>query len=331
MISRLRIIYMTFFCIWHVTVYPYDMLCSAFSVIDAQQDFKNDREVQNKVVDDVRAFIAKTAVPSLQLPTEQHPFSYDLKLVHIPAQDPNAQLMVCLHGYGSNSGFIYELAKNSSIKDHLISFNFPDAGIVDGQYDPLKTTFGSIDELLPAIYVFKQCIERNNLSVINAYGFSAGGGALINILCVLNSNRYDKELSSIGIEKPDKKRILDALQQGKIILDCPLKSMEEIIELRGYTYPLDVVTTRYRLNNLRPIDSLSGLQGLRLSVFLYFATPDEMIFNRDDELYIQKLKAVNYTGATTVICADEGGHCTQHTALWKVVSEGGDKNTNRSA
>lgn len=277
-------------------------------VLDGNKDFKNDTDVQKKCIDQIRKFMEQ----------KSHPFDYDLKILELPAKTPHANVMVCLHGYGGSGRVIQKLRANRLIPDTLIGFNFPDANIVEG-YDPNATTFGSIQELLPVIYVLKQTIDQKNLSAINLYGFSAGGGAVINLIAILNSSRYGTELESIGITHGDKQRILNALQKGHIILDCPLKSMDEIVDLLGHSHPLEVITQRYRHNNLRPIDSLSGWQGLAFNVFLYFATPDQIIFNRDDELFIQRLKHVNSTGKTTIIQADEGGHNTRHDALWQAI------------
>lgn len=284
-------------------------------VIDANEDFKSDETVQKKCIDQVRTFMENIS----------HPFDYDLNITHMPAKEPNGQVMVCLHGYGSSWRTIHKLRRNPMINDDLVGFNFPDAEIVDGHYDPHATTFGTIQELLPAIYVINQTIIQKNLDAINVYGFSAGGGALVNLIAVLNSTRYDAELASIGILDVEKQRILKALARGHIILDCPLKSVEEVLELRGSTYPIhsnfNLIAQRYQINDLRPIDSLLGWQGLALNVILYFATPDEIIFNRDDQLFIDRLKQVNDAGTTTVIQMDEGGHNTQHPALWQAVSK----------
>ena len=279
-------------------------------VIDANENFKNNSAVQKECIDKVWTFMKNIS----------QPFNYNLNITRLPAKEPNGQVMVCLHGYGSSWRSIQKMRRNPLITDDLVGFNFPDAGVVEGQDDPHKTTFGTIHELLPAIYVLNQTIITNKLDAINAYGFSAGGGALVNVIAVLNSDRYDTELASIGIQQADKKRILDALARGHIILDCPLKSADEITDLRGSSHALDIVMQRYQLNDLRPIDSLLSWQGLALKVILYFATPDEIIFNRDDQRFIDRLKQVNHAGKTTVIEADEGGHNTPHPALWQTVS-----------
>ena len=95
---------------------------------------------------------------------QSHPFNYDLNITYLPSKYPDADVMVCLHGYGGSGRIIQKLRANHLITDRLVGFNFPDAGIVDGQYDPHATTFGSIQELLPAIYVIKigraSCRER---------------------------------------------------------------------------------------------------------------------------------------------------------------------------
>ena len=67
---------------------------------------------------------------------------------------------------------------------------------------------------------------------------------------------------------------------------------------------------------MRPIDSILKLQGLHLTIFLHFQNPDEMIGNRDDNLYIERLRTVN-KGATLVTVGNDSGHCCYHPLLWK--------------
>jgi hypothetical protein len=71
------------------------------------------------------------------------------------------------------------------------------------------------------------------LDAIDLYGFSAGGGAVINLIALLNTKTYDAELKKIGIDKKEKKKLLEAIQMGFILLDAPLKSVEEIMDFRG--------------------------------------------------------------------------------------------------
>ena len=78
-------------------------------------------------------------------------FNYDLCLSTLPGTD--SRVMICFHGYGGNGNLITELQNSGLIHSMLVGFNFPDHDILDKQYDPNQLTFGSITELLPALYV----------------------------------------------------------------------------------------------------------------------------------------------------------------------------------
>lgn len=142
------------------------------------------------------------------------------------------------------------------IEATLVSFNFPEYDIKEErEYDYRQATFGTIAELLPALYVLKQIVIDQGIASIDLYGFSAGGGALINVIGVLNTSTYDTELKKIGIHTLEKEKLLSAIQKGIIVLDTPLKSIEEIIDHRGSTPEFEYLAKNYRDNNLRPIDS----------------------------------------------------------------------------
>ncbi len=182
--------------------------------------------------------------------------------------------------------------KKVGLKENIVSFNFPDYGIREGMFDAEKATFGTIQELLPAIYVLKKCVVEKGLHEIDLYGFSAGGGAAVNVLAVLNTSKYDKALKAHGITLEDKQKILKAIQSGIVILDAPLKSIDEVIAARGSTKELEIIAKHYQENDLRPIDSLRHLENLSLQVIVYFQSPDAVISNRDDALFIERLKNI---------------------------------------
>lgn len=244
--------------------------------------------------------------------TEKATFDYDLHINSITGK--GRRTLVCLHGYSGDYRLGRHL-KKVGLKENIVSFNFPDHGIREGKTPAEKTTFGSIQELLPAIYVLKKCVVEKGLEEVDLYGFSAGGGAAVNVIAVLNTNKYDKELKAHGITQEDKQKILKAIQRGIVVLDAPLKSIEEVIDLRGSTHDLEVIATRYRENDLRPIDSLRHFEDLALQVIVYFQSPDTVISNRDDELFVERLKKYNKAGTTIAIVADEGGHAGRHASL----------------
>jgi hypothetical protein len=78
---------------------------------------------------------------------------------------------------------------------------------------------------------------------------------------------------------------------------------------------------KYSKNNLRPIDSLEKLEGLPLRVLIYFENPDDILYNTDDALFIERLKKANHKGVTRVISGSNGGHNSWHKELWSAYAE----------
>lgn len=247
---------------------------------------------------------------------EKQPFAYDLGIRRIPGKKENSPTIICCHGYGHSNAIIDVVHSFGVMQDHLVSFNFPDYDCVAKQYDPKKSTFGSIDEILPLLYILKKCVIDAKLESINLYGFSAGGGAIINALAVLNQHIYDEQLKAIGINADAKQKIIDSVQKGLIILDCPLKSIDEIMALRGADPEFQILSQRYIKNNMRPIDVVQNLKGMKLTILLHFQTPDEILGNRDDKLFADRLTTAN-NGKTIVIYGNDGGHNRYHASLWK--------------
>ena len=242
-------------------------------------------------------------------------FGYDLHLTTIPGT--NSRTMVCFHGYGAN----YQIAnrvKGTGIESTLVSFNFPEHDLIN--YNPHNASLGTFRELIPAFTVLKKYVIDEGLDSIDLYGFSAGGGALINLIAALNTPSRDAELMGIGIGADEKEKLLKAIQNGIIILDAPLKSVEEIMYCRGPSSEFKILAKHYRDNNSRPIDSVSALKGLSLNILLYLEIDDEVLSNRDDAIYIERLKEANALGTTEVIIEKDGGHKGQHSALWKATS-----------
>lgn len=241
------------------------------------------------------------------------PFDYDLHLTSLAGK--GKRTMICFHGYGANYEIIHYLKKY--VDATVIGFNFPDHDIGDREYSAEEMTFGTIDELLPALYVMKKSVLDQNLEAVDLYGFSAGGAVAVNVIGVLNTTEYDERLKEIGIGAAEKKRLIAAIQRGLVILDAPLKSMEEIIDLRGSSKEFERLAKNYRENGFRPLDSLEKWKGLSIRVLLYFGANDEVLSNRDDQLYIEKIREANAGGKVTVVIGEDGGHSAVHHALWK--------------
>lgn len=242
-------------------------------------------------------------------------FNYDMHVTSLPGKSD--QVTLCMHGMGGDYRIGDIIKRTSPIEDTLVSFNFPDHNMGTRKYDPHLTSFGTIQELLPPLSLMKKLIIDEERSTLNLYGFSAGGGAIINILAVLNTHKYDEALKEIGIKDHDKKKILMALQNGIIILDTPLKSIAEIIAFRGKQNDLEIIGKRYQQNEMEPIDSISHLKNLSLHFIVHFQAPDEVLSNRDDMLFIERLKSINIHGKTEAILGSDNGHMLPHASLWR--------------
>lgn len=250
----------------------------------------------------------------IALPVPSNPFKHDLGVKVVGADNKKSELTICCHGYG-HSHQIVDVVNSRRIFDHqLVGFNFPDYGITDAS-DHNKVVYGTIDELLPLLYILKFYVCDQSIEKINLYGFSAGGGAIINALAILNNYSHPDQLRKINLRQDDAKKIIAALTKGIVILECPLKSMQELIDFRGATQNLMLITNNYNKNKLNPIDSVQHLSGLKLTIFLYFVNPDEIISNRDDALFIDRLKRSN-KGMTYIVSGTKGGHTGPHPELW---------------
>lgn len=244
-------------------------------------------------------------------------FDYDLHVTTLPGT--SKRVMLCFHGYGGDYKIASSLRNLKCIEATLIGFNFPDYNLKQRPYDYRKATFGTINELLPALYVLKKTVSDYNLDSIDLYGFSAGGAALINVIRVLNTSTFNAKLETIGIGSAEKKRLLDVIQKGVMILDAPLKSIEEVMALRGSTDEFEHLAKNYRENDMRPIDSIKWLKGLSLNILLHFQKRDEIVSNRDDVLFIERLQAVQPNAL--IIIGNDGGHLSYHRSLWKTYAQ----------
>jgi hypothetical protein len=188
-------------------------------------------------------------------------FNYDLSIQVLKGSHDHADIMICCHGMGANYHTAATIRANPDIESHLIGFNLPDHSLSIDAFNVSKTTYGTIQELLPLIAIIRECTVHQAVDKISLYGFSSGGGTVVNTIAVLNTSRYDADLRKLGVSGEDKVRMLDAIQKGVILLEVPLKSMEEIIAVNGCHPAMQFLMNRYRKNDMTPISSLKYLQG----------------------------------------------------------------------
>lgn len=245
----------------------------------------------------------------------QKVLNYDPGIELLNASEVSAEITITCHGYGANKDIGYMVAER--LDTPILTFNFPDHDI-DDDFDIHTSSFGTIREYLPVVFMLKACVE-NGVSRINLYGYSAGGGAIINALAILNNPKYHESLVAIGVGDHDRVAIAQAVSNGLIILDTPLKSVTEILSIRPSEEAMQILAVRFSANGFEAIDVINQLAGLKLNVIVYFEVPDEILSNRDDELYFQKLKEVNKAGITQLVIGYDDGHFGPHEPLWTAV------------
>lgn len=222
-------------------------------------------------------------------------FNYDPAIEIVRCVTQSGEVTICCHGYGSNKSIAHSIRRYAPITGYLVSFNFPDYDCHQRKCCASDLTFGSINEVLPLLYIIKRLVD-SGLKKISVYGFSAGGGAIINMLRSLNSKQWNSDLKRLGIGEPEKEKMIRALERGVVLLDCPLKSIQEIIDFRGHSQELQIISDQFKKNNTQPIDSVLKLLDMKLHIVLHFQDNDEVLSNRDDDLFIQRLKHANKRG-----------------------------------
>ena len=83
-------------------------------------------------------------------------------------------------------------------------------------------------------------------------GTLAGGGTIINLIATLNTSSYDGELQKLGAPWA-KKALPQAIEKRLIILDTPLKFVEEIIAFRGFSIELELLAKQYEKHTFRAL------------------------------------------------------------------------------
>ena len=248
------------------------------------------------------------------------PFNYPLDIKIYSGRSSNEDVILCCHGYGADSSTAGVIASYRVVPDHLVGFNFPDYQITTRRMAPEQMAYGTIHELLPAIYLLKKIVVDAKADKISLYGFSAGGAAVVNLIALLNTSINNQAIHSIGVTDDDIKKIITSLQKGVILLDAPLKSLDEYNAAHPDSMkdPFNMLHSKRSVENeMNPIDNLLKWQGLTLSVVLFFQNPDAAVSNRDDHLFAERLLEANPNGQNVVISKNEGGHLSFHTSLWK--------------
>lgn len=249
---------------------------------------------------------------------KENPFGHNLSVKY--SFGSNNTILLCSHGFGQNSqSIINRVRPNTS--DTLIAFNYIDHDFSHETGDDTKTMMATPIEIMPLIYMLKKCVVDNNMSTISLYGYALGAANIVYAIEHLITEDHDDLLKKYNITTYDKKKILEALRKGKILLDVPFKSLDEIIVLQGPTKILLMYKERAaKFNILSPLETLGKLKDLNITVLVFFDIKDEEFSNRYDSKFIKNLLEANSNGTNIVITSDNGGHSATHVTLWKVYS-----------
>lgn len=237
--------------------------------------------------------------------------------IEIIAHSNTDEITITCHGYGANKDIGHAVA--GRLDTPILTFNFPDHDL-DDTFNVHTSSFGTLEEFLPLLFMLKVC-ALHGFSKINLYGYSCGGGAIMNALALLHNPQHVHILTDLGISQGDVDTIKQALARGFIILETPLKSVTEILSIRPHEEAIQILAQRYSANGFEAIEVLDQLEGLKLNVLLYFEVPDEILSNRDDMLYYEKLKAVNSMGMVHLVLGSGEGHFGPHESLWSALEQ----------
>lgn len=165
------------------------------------------------------------------------------------------------------------------------------------------------------------CHKKNNISSISLYGYALGAGNIIHVIDLLLKEDQSILERKYDISISDKKRILEALRHGKIILDVPFKSLDEVINLHGPNENLLMYKKRMTTHNiLNPIDTLNMLKNLNMTFIVFFDIENKAFSTHEDSNFVKRLLDANATGTNIIIMTDNNGHLADHKTLWKIYS-----------
>lgn len=266
---------------------------------------------------------------------------YDPKITLLKETDPtivcSARKTVYFHGFGASKGAVAELKTwcgSERLPGDIVTFNFPDAVTVRG-LDTTKSSLGQWDDMKTALYVLKKMHESGEKSVgITAH--SRGGAAAVNMVAALadKTDKYDVRLAEMGIDAAERREILRMLQNGHMVLECPLANVQSVVKHQireswiGATLKYwfgsfsessisasaasadlgaSLVVKKYRPWGEQAIKSAEKWNGANIATLVHFQKEDEVLGNEHDAEFYAKLCASNGDRTYQHVGAN-GGH-----------------------
>lgn len=252
-------------------------------------------------------------------------FHFNPSIEHVIDENPEHVInhkrpTIYFHGWGDtkNSAKLLK-AYGDVLPGDLITFHFHDRGVILPKLR--HANLGQLPDVLTALYVLNWTKNIINPEALDLYGYSRGGATILNLIAVLNdpAGTYEQELDSIGISDQDRTELLELIQNGTIVLDCPLTNMNVSIEerMKRFTpHSIAALTklTKYQEHGLQGLSSALQFDGLRLRTLLHFQCNDRIVSNRNEAELYERLYRLN-PKHTYLLLGSDGGHIHTHTAL----------------
>lgn len=272
---------------------------------------------------------------------------YDPKITITRETDPTVintgRKTICLHGFGdSRLGPIYAKREYgpARLAGDIITFNFADANTESGM-DTSKSSLGQWPDVEAALYVLNNMHEYGEKN-IGINGHSRGGATAINMVAALadETGKYETKFAKLGIDADKKRTLLRMLQNGHIILECPLTDVRSVIRhqiskstigssLTGLVgswlasssinasassidYCASAVVRKYRPWQEQAIKSAAQWQDAKIPTIVHFQKDrwrgDEILGNENDEKLMALLSVSNGKTHTEMHAGYDGGH-----------------------
>jgi len=149
---------------------------------------------------------------------------YDPAIEYIYAKNNEHNQSVTIYFHGWNRDKLSS-TRTSLFTTPAIIFNFPDA--TANKAEPWKTmNLAQLPDIMPALVILHAIAASDIAESINLVGHSRGGGVVVNLLAILNHpEKYKKIFQTIGIDESLRKKIIQMIENGVVVLDCPLKDI----------------------------------------------------------------------------------------------------------
>lgn len=252
-------------------------------------------------------------------------FGYNLRIEHIIDKDSKIahtknRPTLFIHGWGDTKGSARLFkAYCDVLPGDIITFNFRDRGVIMPKIQ--HSSMGQLPDVLQALYVLKWAHTTLNLDAIDIFGYSRGGATTVNMIAVLNDKTgiYDADLADIGIDSAEREKLLSIIQNGCIVLNCPLMDVKICVENRFHSFAKKALKalelfSSYKRDGMQAIDMAKKLDGLNLKILMHFQFNDRIVPNKREAEFYQNISAHN-PYSTFVVLGNDGGHVHTHRAL----------------